>query len=66
MVHLSATFEDALHAGEVRIEDPIILGVDTDRCAEEGFPIGKAAKTVYLCDRVPADCIFVSEGDEED
>ena len=66
MVHLSATFEDALHAGEVRIEDPIILGVDTDRCAEEGFPIGKAAKTVYLCDRVPADCIFVSEGDEEE
>ena len=66
MVHLSATFEDALHAGEVRIEDPVILGVDTDRCAEEGVPIGKAAKTVYLCDRVPADCIFVSEGDEED
>ena len=66
MVHLSATFEDALHAGEVRIDDPVILGVDTDRCAEEGFPIGKAAKTVYLCDRVPADCIFVSEGDEED
>ena len=66
MVHLSATFEDALHAGEVRIDDPIILGVDTDKCAEAGFPIGKAAKTVYLCDRVPADCIFVSEGDEED
>ncbi|MCQ2085360.1 MAG: RNA 2'-phosphotransferase [archaeon] len=66
MVHLSATFEDALHAGEVRIEDPVILAVDTEKCAEAGFPIGKAAKTVYLCDQVPADCIFVSDGEEEE
>ncbi len=64
MVHLSATFEDALHAGEVRIDDPVILAVDSRKCAEAGYPIGKAAKTVYLCDMVPADCITVSEGDE--
>ncbi len=65
MVHLSATFEDALHAGEVKLDDPVILAVDTEKCVEEGFPIGKAAKTVYLCDQVPADCMFISEGDEE-
>ena len=65
VVDLSATFEDALHAGEVRIDDPVILAVDSRKCAEAGYPIGKAAKTVYLCDMVPADCITVSEGDEE-
>lgn len=66
MVHLSATFEDALRAGEVRLEDPVILAVDSQKCSEAGYPIGKAAKTVYLCKKVPADCITVSDGDEEE
>ena len=29
-------------------------------------PISKAAKTVYLCERVPAECITVSDGDEKE
>lgn len=66
MVHLSQTFEDALRAGEIRLENPVILAVDTKKCGEAGYPIGKAAKTVYLCDMVPADCISVSGNDREE
>lgn len=63
MVHLSATFDDALEAGEARAESPVILVIDAVRCAEEGHPIGRASKTVFLCDEVPADCISVPGGD---
>lgn len=62
MVHLSATYDDAYSAGEVKYEDLVILAVDTQKCKDAGYPIGKAAKTVYLCDKVPAECIAVSEG----
>ena len=67
MVHLSATYDDALSAGEAKMDDPVILAIDTAKCVEEGFEIGKASKTVFLCDKVPADCIsVVTEGPQED
>ncbi|MDR3283044.1 MAG: RNA 2'-phosphotransferase [Candidatus Methanoplasma sp.] len=68
MVHLSATYRDAFKAGSVRIEDPIILAVDTVGCIDAGIEIGKAARTVYLCDQVPSDFLSVAEdeGDIED
>ncbi len=67
MVHLSATYEDACSAGEARLDDLVILAIDSVRSAEEGHPIGKASKTVFLCDEVPADCITVAnEGSNED
>jgi len=64
MVHLSKTFADAMSAGLVHCEDPIILGIDTDICMDMGSDIGKAARTVYLCRSVPADAIFVADPDE--
>ncbi|AGI47218.1 RNA:NAD 2'-phosphotransferase [Thermoplasmatales archaeon BRNA1] len=61
MVHLSATYRDAVNAGRAHLDDPLILEVDTEACAEAGHPIGRAAKTVYLCDMVPADCVYEAE-----
>ena len=64
MVHLSRTFQDAMRAGLVHTEDPIILGIDTDICMDAGYDIGKAARTVYLCRNVPAEALFVADPDE--
>lgn len=60
MVHLSATYADAVRAGSVRVDEPAILEVDTAACAAAGYPIGRAAKTVYLCDQVPPACVKVA------
>ncbi|MCK9322429.1 MAG: RNA 2'-phosphotransferase [Candidatus Methanomethylophilaceae archaeon] len=64
MVHLSRSYRDAVRAGSVRVEDPVILAVDTFGCAEAGYKIGRAAKTVFLCDNVPPE--FLSKAEEED
>lgn len=59
MVHLSLTYDDAFAAGSVRTENPIILAIDTNACFDEGYDIGRAAKTVFLCKQVPADCMRI-------
>lgn len=66
MVHLSLTYDDAVTAGSVRSEDPVILAIDTYGCGEEGFIVGKAAKTVFLCDKVPSSCLSIAEEPEDD
>lgn len=66
MVHLSATYDDAFSAGEARMDSPTILVIDSARSADEGCPIGKASKTVFLCDKVPADCISVAEDNSKE
>jgi putative RNA 2'-phosphotransferase len=66
MVHLSLTYDDAVTAGSVRSEDPVIIAVDTYACSEAGFPVGKAAKTVFLCEKVPAECLYLAEEPEDD
>lgn len=71
MVHLSRGYRDAVRAGSVRTEDPVILMIDTGVCMELGSDIGRAAKTVYLCRSVPADAIDIADpedwdSDEED
>lgn len=65
MVHLSLTFADARRAGEVRLDDPVVLEVDTARCISMGEDIGKAATTVFLCRRVPPGCIKVADQEAE-
>lgn len=64
MVHLSLTFADAMRAGSVRADDPVILVIDTGLCMEMGSDIGKAARTVYLCRSVPAEAISVADPDD--
>ncbi len=66
MVHLSLTYRDALRAGSVRTEDPVILVIDTGVCMELGSDIGKAARTVYLCRSVPADAIDIADPEDWD
>ena len=63
-VHLSLTYQDAYNAGSVRLEQPVILAIDVDRCFDEGYDIGRAGKTVFLCDQVPADCIRIIHEEE--
>lgn len=61
MVHLSLTFQDAYSAGSVRVEDPVILAIDTEATVEAGYEIGRAGKTVFLCRQVPPECLSVAE-----
>lgn len=64
MVHLSLSFDDAFRAGLAHEEEPIILAIDVDKCFDEGYDIGKAAKTVFLCKMVPPDCIRIIHEEE--
>jgi len=48
MVHLSKTYQDAMNAGKVRVEDPVILEVDAKRAVDEGIVIQRAGRTVFL------------------
>lgn len=68
LVHLSRTYKDAVKAGSVREEDtgPIILAIDTVGCIDAGIEIGRAAKTVFLCDQVPSEFLYVVEEEPED
>jgi len=67
MVHLSRTYKDAVKAGSVREDgDPIILAIDTAGCIDAGIEIGRAAKTVFLCDQVPSEFINVADEEGED
>ena len=66
MVHLSLTYRDAFRAGAVRVDDPVILAVDADRCMDMGFGIAKAARTVFLCKHVPPEAISVADPEDYD
>jgi len=48
MVHLSKTYQDAMNAGKVRVEDPVILEVNAKRAVDEGVVIQRAGRTVFL------------------
>ena len=53
MVHLSKGVGDAVNAGRVRTDAPVILEVDAKGAADDGILIQKAGKTVYLTTDVP-------------
>lgn len=65
MVHLSRTYRDAVRAGSVRVDAPVILEIDVVGCEEVGISIGRAAKTVFLCDSVPAEFLSIAEEEED-
>ena len=66
MVHLSRGYRDAVRAGSVRTEDPVILVIDTGVCMELGSDIGRAAKTVYLCRSAPVHAIDIADPEDWD
>lgn len=51
-VHLSKTIGDAVNAGRVRTESPVILEVDVRLAGDEGVIVQKAGKTVYLTNEI--------------
>ncbi|MCA1812843.1 MAG: RNA 2'-phosphotransferase [Halobacteriales archaeon] len=53
-VHLSATFMNAVEAGQRRGAQPIILEVDAKRAISDGVVIKQAGKTVYITDSIPS------------
>ncbi|MCL2318318.1 MAG: RNA 2'-phosphotransferase, partial [Methanomassiliicoccaceae archaeon] len=66
MVHLSRTYKDAVRAGSVREDEHVILEIDTVGCIDAGIEIGRAAKTVFLCDQVPSEFIVLAEPEEDE
>ncbi len=64
MVHLSLTYRDALRAGSVRVDDPVILVIDTGVCMDMGSDIGRAARTVYLCRNVPPEALSIADPED--
>ncbi|MCL2607734.1 MAG: RNA 2'-phosphotransferase [Methanomassiliicoccaceae archaeon] len=61
MVHLSLTYDDAMRAGKVRVDDPVILAIDAYAAMDEGYKIGKAGKTVFLAKQIPPECLSVAD-----
>ncbi len=61
MVHLSHSYEDAMEAGRVRTDDPIILEVKTEKAIDQGVVIMKAGKTVYVTKETPPDCLSTAK-----
>ncbi|MBI0582763.1 MAG: RNA 2'-phosphotransferase [Methanomassiliicoccus sp.] len=64
LVHLSKTYGDALRAGRVRTDEPIILVIDTVGLITSGTEVQRAARTVYLVREVPAE--FLRQAEEEE
>jgi len=64
-VHLSKTYDDARKAGLVRTDGPIILEIDAQRAISDGLVIGRAGRTVYLVQEVPAEYLRKAEVVEE-
>lgn len=54
MVHLSRGIGDAVNAGRVRTESPVILEVDARTATNDGLVIQKAGRTVYVTNEVPS------------
>lgn len=57
MVHLSRSIEDAIVAGKVRVEDPIILQIKAREAINSGAIIKKAGKTVFTTKEIEPDFI---------
>jgi putative RNA 2'-phosphotransferase len=64
MVHLSLTYDDAMRAGKVRVENPVILEVDADSAFNAGYDIGKAGRTVFLAKQIPPECLSIADENE--
>lgn len=66
MVHLSKTYADAMNAGKVRTERPVILEIDAKAAIASGLVIGQAGRTVFLAPEIPAEFLKKAEPVEEE
>ena len=63
-VHLSKTIGKAMEAGHVRIDRPAIIEIDTSRAIADGHTIWRAGKTVFLCEEMPPEYLYLVEEDD--
>ena len=63
-VHLSKTIAKAMEAGHVRIDRPAIIEIDTSRAIADGHTIWRAGTTVFLCEEMPPDYLYLVEEDD--
>ena len=56
-VHLSVDVDTATHVGKRRDPEPVILKIDTDAAQKAGIQFFIGNDKVWLCDRVPKECI---------
>ena len=63
-VHLSRSIQNAMEAGHVRIDRPIILEIDTTRAIADGHTIYRAGTTVFLTDEVPGEYLYKIDEDD--
>lgn len=63
-VHLSKTIAKAMEAGHVRIDRPAIIEIDTSRAIADGHTIWRAGKTVFLCEEMPPEYLYLVEEDD--
>jgi len=61
-VHLSLTVDDAIIAGRVRVENPIILEINAQAAIESGAVIQKAGRTVFTTKEIEPEFIKILEG----
>lgn len=59
MVHLSKTVEDAVIAGQVRVDDPIILEINAKNAIEKGAVIKRAGKTVFTTKEIESSFLTI-------
>lgn len=60
-VHLSLTIEDAIIAGQVRVDDPIILEINAQGAIDSGAVIQKAGKTVFTTKEIESEFLKILE-----
>jgi len=58
-IHLSTRLEQAISAGRVHTDDPIILSIDAKKAINDGIIIKKASPYICIAKEVPSQYIFV-------
>lgn len=66
MVHLSKTYMDAMNAGLVRTDEPVILAVDVEKAIQDGYQVQKAGRTVFLAREIPPEYLRIADEPEEE
>jgi putative RNA 2'-phosphotransferase len=67
MVHLSGSRKKAREAGKIRVDNPVILGIDAKAARADGIDIFKAGADVHVASRIDARYLSrLGEGPDED
>ncbi len=56
-IHLSSTFRKAYVSGRFHVENPLIIGISTERMRDMEKPVYRASREVFLTLEIPPECI---------